>query len=176
MTEGMGHGLMWAPHHWRSMNQFLKDSTLSICGRLFSLWIDMTSLAWSKMVHETTWARAGRTSLPVLSRNPLQSPIAYTSRTEGTRSHSSTPILWTLKKLLKVLGQNMMHEYGISICLHPHCMYSHTQKLWKMAIQPLMMAHRHDIWSHQFIIPSTRWLRKWQWLDKWWCTNSGRPY
>lgn len=40
-----------------------------------------------------TWAKAGRTGLAVLSRNPLQSPIANTSCTEGTRSHSSMPIL-----------------------------------------------------------------------------------
>ena len=40
-----------------------------------------------------TCAKAGRTGLPVLSRNPLQSPIENTSCTEGTRSHSSIPIL-----------------------------------------------------------------------------------
>jgi len=40
-----------------------------------------------------TWAKAGSGCFPVLSTNPLQSPIEKISSTVGTRSHSSVPIL-----------------------------------------------------------------------------------
>jgi len=40
-----------------------------------------------------TWAKAGSGVFPVLSTNPLQSPIEKISSTVGTRSHSSMPIL-----------------------------------------------------------------------------------
>ena len=52
-----------------------------------------------------TCARAGSVDFPVLSRYPLQSPIANTSCTEGTRIHSSIPILWKHNQLRYILGR-----------------------------------------------------------------------
>ena len=59
-----------------------------------------------------TWAKAGSGVFPVLSTNPLQSPIENISSTVGTRSHSSMPILCirNFKNLLH--GKTVIYSYS----------------------------------------------------------------